>query len=213
MDRAPLQVGQFEADARVLDWLQKIWMEGGGAGPMHSHESYELMMYYMANYTDLDCTKRGKKGYLFLCADELPYPKLKSSVIEEVIGDVVAESVPFEVILSDVRKKFNFFYILPESAMHGHDQVVIDFWKKNLGENFITVRDLSDLSNIIAGLIGMCEGVDFEDVVEDITSVSGTSAGKSASTALSAYAGKSAVAKTGSGSLPGAVKPKAPDLL
>jgi hypothetical protein len=215
-DAAPLQVGQFEADARVLDWLQKIWMEGrggGGVGSLHSHESYELMMYYMANYTDLDCNKHGKKGYLFLCADELPYPKLKSSVISSVIGDGVGEDVSFETILAAVKEKFNFFYILPKTAMHGEDPEVINFWKKHLGENFVTVADLSDLSNIIAGLVGMCEGVDFEDVVEDITSLSGKAAGASASTALAAYAGKTAVAKTGSASLPKKADKPTPALL
>lgn len=213
LDRAPLQVGQFEADARVLEWLQKIWMEGGGAGPMHSHESYELMMWYMAEYTDLDCNKHGKKGYLFLCADELPYPKLKTSVISAVIGDSVGEDVSFETILSAVQKKFNFFYILPKTAHHGDDPQVIDFWKDHLGENFVRVDDLSDLSNIIAGLVGMCEGIDFEDVVEDITSLSGKAAGVSASTALAAYAGKASVAKTGSASLPQKANKPAPEML
>lgn len=212
-DRAPLQVGQFEADARVLDWLQKIWMEGGGAGPMHSHESYELMMWYMAEYTDLDCNKRGKKGYLFLCADELPYPKLKASVIRSVIGDDVGEDVSFATILASVQKKFNFFYILPKTAMHGDDPAVIDFWRGHLGENFVVVNDLSDLSNIIAGLVGMCEGVDFEDVIEDITSLSGQAAGTSASTALALYAGKTAIAKTGASSLPQKANKQLPDLL
>jgi hypothetical protein len=204
-DNAPLQVGQFEADARVLDWLQKIFMEGGGGGgtgSLHSHESYDLMMYYMAHYTDLDCNKYGKKGYLFLCADERPYPVLKKSVIKDVIGDDVEQDVKFEDILKAVQKKFNFFYILPKAANHGNDPFVIDFWKDKLGENFVMVEDLSDLSNIIAGLVGMCEGVDFEDVVEDITLLGGKAAGESASTALAAYAGKTAVVKTGSASLP-----------
>jgi hypothetical protein len=212
-DSAPLQVGQFEADARVLDWLQKIWMEGGGAGPMYSHESYELMMYYMANYTELDCNKHGKKGYLFLCADELPYPKLKAQVISSVIGDDVSEDISFVSILAMTQKKFNFFYILPKTAYHGNDPEVIDFWRKHLGENFVIVDDLSDLSNIIAGLVGMCEGIDFDDVVEDITALSGSAAGKSASTALAAYAGKTSVAKTGSASLPKKTSKSPPALL
>jgi hypothetical protein len=214
-DSAPLQVGQYEADAKVLDWLQKIYMEGGGGGglgSMHSHESYDLMMYFMANYVDLECNKRGKKGYLFLCADELPYPKLKKSVIQEVIGDTVESDVLFEDILAAIKKKYNFFYLLPKEASHGNDDVVIDFWKKHLGENFIHVDDLSDVSNIIAGLVGMCEGIDLDEVIEDITALSGPDAAKSASTALAAYAGSKTIAKKGTGSLPKS-KSTGPDLL
>ncbi len=213
-DEGPLQVGQFEADERVLDWLQKIWMEGrggGGIGSLHSHESYDLMLYYMAHYTKLDSLDHGKKGYLFLCADELPYPKLKVNVVAEVIGDKIESSIPFPQILADVQKKFNVFYILPRSAHHGDDPVVINFWIQKLGENFVQVDDLSDLSSVIAGLIGMCEGVDLEDVVEDIADVSGASVAKSAGRALAVFAGKN-VAKRGTASLPRS-DGKAPKLL
>lgn len=214
-DRGPLQVGQFEADERVLDWLQKIWMEGGGGGStgaLHSHESYDLMLYYAANYTELDSLRHGKKGYLFLCADELPYPRLESRVVQEVIGDTIGQPIPFDDILAAVQKKFHIFYILPRTANHGDDPVVIDFWRAKLGENFVRVDDLSDLSSVIAGLIGMCEGVDFADIVTDITAISGASVARSASKALATFAGGK-VAKTGSAVLPGKGKRKGPDLL
>ena len=214
-DRAPLQVGQYEADVRVLDWLQKIWMEGGGGGGMRSrgsHEDYELMLYYMANHTELDCNTHGKKGYLILCADELPYPKLERTVVEEFLGERIEDDIPFDDILAMVKKKFHFFYILPKSANHGDDDMVINFWKGKLGEHFIRVDDLSDLSSVIAGLVGLYEGIDLADIIEDITAISGAGAATSAGRALANITG-GAVAKNGSAVLPTTEKSGGPDLL
>lgn len=214
-DQGPLQVGQYEADARVLDWLQKIWMEGrggGGSGSLGSHEDYELMMYYMANHTELDVNKRGKKGYLILCADELPYPKLERRVVEEVLGEKIESDIPFDTILTAVKKKFHFFYVLPRTANHGEDEAVIKFWKDKLGEHFIHVDDLSDLSSVVAGLVGLYEGVDLADIIEDITAISGAGVATSAGRALANVKG-GAVAKTGSAVLPKAGSKNGPNLL
>ena len=72
-DRAPLQVGQFESDNRMDGDLERILLEGGGGG--QKTESYELAMYFMARHTATDCfEKRGKRGYLFIIGDEMPYP-------------------------------------------------------------------------------------------------------------------------------------------
>ena len=62
-DRAPLQVGQFESTAALIDqWLTRLWLEGGGVG---DHEAYELAMYFAARKMQLDCVaRRGRRGFL-----------------------------------------------------------------------------------------------------------------------------------------------------
>src|SRR5271166_724984 len=80
-DSAPLQVGQFESGIEIEEDLGKLFLEGGGGG--HITESYELAMYFMARHTALDCfEKRGKRGYLFVIGDELPYPRIKRAEVE-----------------------------------------------------------------------------------------------------------------------------------
>ena len=61
-------------------------LEGGGGGQMR--ESYELAMYFMARHTSLDChEKRGKRGYLFIIGDEMPYPNVNPQQVSRILGD------------------------------------------------------------------------------------------------------------------------------
>ena len=51
-DKAPLQVGQFESTAELMDrWLTWSYLEGNGGG--QNHESYELALYFLAEHTEV----------------------------------------------------------------------------------------------------------------------------------------------------------------
>ena len=65
-DGAPLQVGQFETTAELMNQrLTWSYLEGGGGG--QNKESYELALYFLAEHTDMDCwVKRKKRRYIFM---------------------------------------------------------------------------------------------------------------------------------------------------
>jgi len=68
-DRVPLQISQFESDNKIDDNLDNLFLEGGGGG--NGGETASLLWYYLINHTATDAwDKRGKKGYLFVIADE-----------------------------------------------------------------------------------------------------------------------------------------------
>lgn len=68
-DEQPLQMTQFEADLKIAEQLQGIWLEGKGGG--NHFESYDLAWAAAAYKTVSDCwEKRKKKGYLFTLGDE-----------------------------------------------------------------------------------------------------------------------------------------------
>ena len=86
-DAAPLQVGQYESTAELMDqWLTWSFLEGGGGGS--GQESYELGMYFLATHTEMDCVvKRKRRGFMFMSGDEEPYSTLSKHVVEPIIGD------------------------------------------------------------------------------------------------------------------------------
>jgi hypothetical protein len=182
-DRVPLQLGQFESDNRMDQDLGNILLEGGGGGQMT--ESYELALYAMARHTSLDCLeKRGRRGYLFLIGDELPYGRVKSREVRAVLGDSVAEDIPLPVILAELRRKFHVFYILPAGASYAGNQEVLGVWRKLLGQNVIELDDLDAVCETIALTVGLGEeAIDLAAGLADLADI-GSTAGPSVARAL-----------------------------
>ncbi|GGM97789.1 hypothetical protein FHR83_000253 [Actinoplanes campanulatus] len=183
-DRAPLQIGQFESDNRMDDDLAKIVLEGGGGG--QKHESYELALYFMARHTILDSlVNRGRKGYLFIIGDEMPYPRVKPREVRAVIGDELREPIPTEDILAELKRKFDVYYILPTAAHHSGDREVLSRWRKLLGQNVLELDDLDAVCETIALTVGLGEdAIDLDEGIADLTDV-GSAAGGTVGRALS----------------------------
>lgn len=85
VDKAPLQVTQFESDIRIAQQLLDLWLEGGGGdGP----EDYPLLWYFAAQHTVADrFEKRGKKGYLFTIGDADCHEQLSSDNLQRIFDD------------------------------------------------------------------------------------------------------------------------------
>ncbi|MEU8117139.1 hypothetical protein AB0C21_00340 [Spirillospora sp. NPDC049024] len=182
-DRAPLQIGQFEADNRMDDDLGKILLEGGGGGQMR--ESYELAMYFMARHTSIDCfEKRGRRGYLFMIGDELAYPAAKRREIAAVIGGEPDEDVPIAELVRELRRKYDVYFIIPEGAYHSGSRELKDFWQGLLGQNVLYLDDLDAVCETIALTIGLAEdAIDLGEGLEHLAEA-GSDAGASVSRAL-----------------------------
>lgn len=114
-DKAPLQVGQFEADNRLDEVLSKIWLEEGGGGS--GRESYELAAYYYARHSRLECNQEGRKGFFFFLGDEGFYPQVSKQQIESVLGRKVAGDVDAAAVFAELQEKFHVFFIYPQKSM------------------------------------------------------------------------------------------------
>ncbi|NUR58369.1 MAG: hypothetical protein HOV87_06705, partial [Catenulispora sp.] len=173
-DRVPLQVGQFESDNRMDQQLGDIVLEGGGGGQMR--ESYELAMYFMARHTSLDChEKRGKRGYLFIIGDEMPYPSVNPQHVSRILGQrpesggrpgrrpsrdgtmssTSPQAVPVEDVVRELTRKFDVYYILPEGSSYVGNDEVLGSWRALLGQNVIQLDDLDAVCETIALTIGL----------------------------------------------------------
>ncbi|MUN40242.1 hypothetical protein [Actinomadura litoris] len=182
-DRAPLQIGQFEADNRMDDDLGKILLEGGGGGQMR--ESYELAMYFMARHTAIDCfEKRGRRGYLFMIGDELGYPKVRRSEIAKIIGDEARQDVPIADMVRELQRMYEVYFIIPEGGYHSGKRELKDFWQGLLGQHVLYLDDPGAVCETIALTIGLGEdAIDLGEGLEHLEEA-GSDAGASVSRAL-----------------------------
>jgi hypothetical protein len=166
-DRAPLQVTQFEADIRIAEQLEKLWLEKGGGG--NSCESYNLPWYFAAMHTAIDCfEKRGKKGYLFTVGDEEPPPNLPAAAIARFLGDRPQRDFDSRELLTLVGRMYHVFHVIVEEGNHArHDpRGVRDRWTELLGQRVIGLSDHTKLAEVIVSTIEVNEGHDRDKVVK-----------------------------------------------
>ncbi|AWS47275.1 hypothetical protein [Streptosporangium sp. 'caverna'] len=182
-DRAPLQVGQFESDNRMDEHLGKILLEGGGGG--QKSESYELAMYFMARHTAIDCfEKRGRRGYLFIIGDELPYPKVKRREVGKVVGDRLRQDIPTRDLVAELTRVYDVYYILPAGTSYAGDDQVLTAWRELLGQNVLELDDLDAVCEIIALTVGLGEdAIGLQEGLDDLDEL-GSSAGAAVGRAL-----------------------------
>jgi hypothetical protein len=153
-DRAPLQVGQFESTAELMDqWLTRSYLERGGGGG--GQESYELAMYFLAQHTEMDCdVKRGHRGYLFLTGDENPYPILSRHIVDTVIGDRLDDDVKAGEIVAELQKTFVPFFLIPDQQRRQRCEAT---WRSLLGDHVLAMDQPSDVCYVTAGALLISE--------------------------------------------------------
>ena len=154
-DNAPLQVGQFESTAELMDqWLTWSYLEGGGGGS--GEESYELGMYFLAMHTEMDCmVKRKKRGYLFMTGDEMPYPTLSKHIVESYIGDALDDDLSCEEIVAELQKSYVPFFIIPDQARAKRCE---RRWRDLLGDHVLILDAPQDVCFVTAGAMLLNEG-------------------------------------------------------
>lgn len=154
-DRAPLQVGQFESTAELMDqWLTRSYLERGGGGS--GEESYELAMYFLAEHTEMDCwLKRQKRGYMFMTGDELPYPAVSRHQVDQRIGDRLDDDIPTEEVVAVLRETFHPFFLIPDLPRRGKCE---RRWRDLLGDHVICMESPDDTCYVSAALVALTEG-------------------------------------------------------
>ena len=153
-DKAPLQVGQFESTAELMDqWLTWSYLEGGGGGS--GEESYELAFYMAAQHTDMDCwIKRRKKGYLFITGDELPYPSISRHQIGSLVGDNLNDDIAIEEAIAAAAETYHVFFLVPDLERR---QRCEQRWRQLLGDHVICMEDAQDACAVAASIVGLTE--------------------------------------------------------
>lgn len=165
-DRGPFQATQFEADIRIFEHLEKIWLEGGGGG--NDHESYILAWYFAKFRTKCDSfAKRGNKGYIFTIGDEEITPLIHSSQFEQFMGDAQMPAYAAQELFDLVFPEWNVFHIIVKEGSHArrnYDQVYKS-WIDVLGEQrVIPMDDHQHVGEIIVSTLEVASGKTLEEV-------------------------------------------------
>ncbi len=171
-DKVPLQFSQFESDNRIDDNLDNLFLEGGGGG--NDGETSQLLAYYAAHHTSTDAWDiRGKKGYLFLIADEKQVP-VTAEHVQKVIGDTQPlGELSFEAIAAAVTQRWVVRVLLINNAIatlqHSHE-----FYTNLFGPDaVIGVQDPATIAETIAAIIGFEEGRDLATITSDLATAAG----------------------------------------
>jgi len=137
--RGALQMSEFESDNRVDEWLRKITLIGDGGG--NGRESYDLVLYAAARKTVLDCVeKRGKKGYLFIYADENFPGFVTPEQIKDVFGDVVPGRITIEDLIKEAREFYNIYVLWPQTGyIESRDRAI-----ELLGKEYVSELESPD---------------------------------------------------------------------
>jgi len=155
-DNAPLQVGQFESSAELMDqWLTWSFLEGGGGG--QNTESYELALYFLAQHTEMDCVvKRNRRGYMFMTGDELPYPEVSHRQVDGIVGDRLDKDLPVESVIAVLEKSYHPFFLVPDLDRRARCE---RRWRDLLGDHVICMESAEDTCYVAAGIVALSEGV------------------------------------------------------
>jgi hypothetical protein len=164
-DRAPVQVGQFEADLKALTWLERIYLEHGGGG--NNTESYELAYYFARYMTSTDSfEKRNQPGFLFTLGDEDPTPYVEKAHVKKVFGKILQRDIPFRDLVDDVRRMYIPYHIVIAEGNYAHGRVdaVRKAWGAVMGESVVVLEDHTRVAELIVSLMQLHAGTALADV-------------------------------------------------
>jgi len=152
-DSAPLQVGQFESSAELLDrWLTKVFLEGGGGG--NNNESYNLAYLLAARHTATDAwTKRRRKGFLITIGDEPCADRIPGEVIERLTTGENRQPITTADILAEAQERYHVFHFHLVHDAASKTEHRKQGWHELLGDRFIVLQNHDGLSAAIASVI------------------------------------------------------------
>lgn len=166
VDRAPLQVTQFEAGVSPLvEQLAKVWIEAGGGA--NEGESYNLAWWFAAYKCRCDnLTKRGRKGFLFTIGDEAPLDVIQRDAVRSFMGVGCQADIPTTGLLEVVRKGWHVFHLMVKPV---DNQDVKGRWSALLGQHAISIPKLEHMAEGIVAIIAMIQGKEVEEAAKHYT--------------------------------------------
>jgi hypothetical protein len=164
-DQAPFQVGEF-APLRSLDeWLQRLWLEGGGGG--QARESYEMTAYFFA--TRCEIPKARTPIFLFTGDEGFRERLYKNELTQHFGGE--HQDVGAAEVFERLRQRFSDNVFLIHRTYSGkEDPDIVAQWQGVLGKERVVLlgEDLA-IGDVTLGLFALVGGQrTLEEYLEDM---------------------------------------------
>lgn len=160
----PLQVGQFESEAALIDrWLSTAFIPTGDSPfeipPMYIGESYDLAMYFAARHTVTDCLqKRGRRGYFFMTGDEPPLHDLDLAHVRAAIDPQAQGRMALHDLVAELERSYEPFFLIPgRDRADRYDCEAV--YRRLFHERCVVIDDPDDTAVVAAILLGIGERV------------------------------------------------------
>jgi hypothetical protein len=165
-DRSPFQATQFEADIRIFEQLEKLYLESGGGG--NDHESYILAWYFAAYRVKSDSfSKRGRKGFIFTIGDEEITPVITADALRKHLGDTNVRDFSAQDLFEIVSPEWNVYHIILKEGSHAYLYFpqVKKSWENVIGfEKTIPLDDHTKVGEVIVSILEMMAGKKLAEV-------------------------------------------------
>ena len=165
-DRAPLQVGQFESDIVMTEWLEAIYLEQGGGG--NGFESYDLPYYFALYHTRTDShEKRQQPGVIITIGDEEPCAGTSAADISKFIGTRPQVDIPFADLVDQVRDMYTPYHIIIAEGSHARRDVdgLKRRWREYLGNGAIVIRDHTKVAELVVSMLEVDAGRSIDEAL------------------------------------------------
>lgn len=165
-DRHPFQATQFEADIRIFQQLEKLYLEMGGGG--NDHESYVLAWYFAKYRTKTDSfNKRNRKGFIFTIGDEEITKEITADQFRKFLGGEEMRTMTAQELFDLVFPEWNVFHIIVKQGSHARmalDKVKTS-WENVIGtERTVLLDDHTRIGEVIVSILEMFSGKTLTDV-------------------------------------------------
>jgi len=166
-DVFPLQATEFEADIRIFEQLEKLYLEKGGGG--NNYESYILAWYFAKYRTKTDSySKRGRKGFIFTIGDEEISPEISEVAIKRYMGDTQTRDFSAQDLFELAISEWNIYHIIIKEGSHASHYFnnVITSWANVIGlQKVISLNDHTKVAETIVSILEIMAGKNKADVV------------------------------------------------
>ncbi len=165
-DNCPFQATQFEADIRIAEQTQLLYLEGNGGG--NGGESYALAWLFAGMQTSIDSyNKRQKKGYIFTVGDEPVHGVagwdrgrtwgVTKQQAKDFLGLDIERDLTAQECLDLAKEKWNVFHIVVGNK-YQHQEGIEYTFGKIMPDKLLYLEDISVLPELIVSAIQVNEG-------------------------------------------------------